>query len=233
VVARNSTAALAFENTQDAEVVLSALSADPTITVAALYDAQGQLFALYPRGADRRSLPGAPGATGFRFDGLRAAGFEPVLNGERQLGTLYVRSDLSAIIDRAGLYALIVLVVAMLASLAAYMISRRLRQRLLQPFLALKETAGAVSERQDYSVRAEPTGTLEFDALTDAFNHMLRQIGQSERKLQLHLGRLGLLHRITRAIGDRQDMPSIFDVVLANLEETLLVDFVILLLHER
>jgi len=91
VVARNSTAALAFENTQDAEVVLSALSADPTITVAALYDAQGQLFALYPRGADRRSLPGAPGATGFRFDGLRAAGFEPVLNGERQLGTLYVR----------------------------------------------------------------------------------------------------------------------------------------------
>src|SRR5690606_14957837 len=157
---------------------------------------------------------------------------EPVLNGERHLGTLYVRSDLSAIIDRAGLYALIVLVVAMLASLAAYLISRRLRQRLLQPILALKETAGAVSERQDYSVRAEPTGTLEFDALTDAFNHMLRQIGQSERKLQLHLGRLGLLHRITRAIGDRQDMPSIFDVVLANLEENLPVDFAVLMLHE-
>src|SRR5690606_25774987 len=44
--------------------------------------------------------------------------------------------------------------------------------------------------------------------------------------------RLGLLHRITRAIGDRQDMPSIFDVVLANLEENLPVDFAILLLHE-
>src|SRR5690606_19147841 len=59
----NSSAALAFENRGDAEVVLSALQADPRITAATLYDMQGQLFAAYPRDADPRLLPGSPGET--------------------------------------------------------------------------------------------------------------------------------------------------------------------------
>ncbi len=231
-IAINSSAALAFENSRDAEVVLSALQADPRITAATLYDSRGRLFAAYPANADPRLLPRSPEATGYRFEGLTFSGFQPVMDGQRQLGTLYVRADLRGIYDRAGLYAGIVLVVAMLASLAAYLISRRLRQRLMHPIVALQRTAGAVSERHDYSVRAERTGAAEFDALTDAFNHMLRQIGLSEQKLQSHLGRLDLLQHITRAIGDRQDMPSIFDVVLTNLEHNLPVDFAMVLLHD-
>jgi signal transduction histidine kinase len=68
--------------------------------------------------------------------------------------------------------------------------------------------------------------------LTDAFNHMLTQIQQSEQKLHSQLGRLGLLQNITRAIGDRQDMNSIFDVVLGSLEDNL-VDFACLLAYDR
>ncbi len=232
-VATNSSAALAFANPDDAALVLSALKADPTVIAAALYDTDGQVFAVYPQGLDAGQLPAQPREPGYHFEGLRLRGYEPVQERSRQHGTLYVESDTSAIFDRARLYALIVLAVAGLATLAAYLLSRRLELRLMRPILALKETAQAVSDRRDYSVRAVRTGTHEFDVLTDAFNHMLTQVEQSEQRLQAQLGRLGLLHHITRATGDRQDMDSIFDVVLKNLEDNLPVAFSCVLVHER
>src|SRR6185503_18166632 len=48
---------------------------------------------------------------------------------------------------------------------------------------------------------------------------------QAEQKLQTQLGRLDLLHRITRAVGERQDPRSIFQVVIRRLEEDLPIDF--------
>jgi PAS domain S-box-containing protein len=48
---------------------------------------------------------------------------------------------------------------------------------------------------------------------------------QAETHLQMQLERLGLLDRITRAIGARQDLHSVFEVVLSSLEESLPIDF--------
>src|ERR1700689_500457 len=49
-IASNSTAALAFDNAEDAAGVLAAFKADPHIVAAAPYDAQGKVFATYPKG---------------------------------------------------------------------------------------------------------------------------------------------------------------------------------------
>jgi len=231
-IASNSTAALAFENSSDATTVLGALRAEPHITGAALYDAQGRLFAVYPSGLPHDRLPGTPGSDGYRFGHWRLAGFQPVMEGSRRLGTLYVESDLDAMLARLKLYVLTALTVAALSTLAAYLISRRLQQRLLQPILALTDTARAVSDRHDYSVRARHSRLLEFDVLTDAFNHMLTEIQESAGKLRSQLGRLSLLQHITRATSDRQDMRSIFQVVLGSLEDNLPVDFCCVLLNE-
>lgn len=48
---------------------------------------------------------------------------------------------------------------------------------------------------------------------------------QAERKLQAQLERLNLLDQITRAIGERQDLRSIFQVVIRTIEDLLPVDF--------
>ncbi len=145
---------------------------------------------------------------------------------------LFVESDLDAVYHRMLLYALITLVVTGVASLVAWLFSRRLQHRLLQPIHALAETARAVSDRNDYTVRATTTGLHEFDLLTDTFNHMLQQIQKAEHKLQAQLGRLGLLQHITRAIGDRQDLPSIHHVVLGTLEHNVRIDFACVLQFE-
>ena len=46
-----------------------------------------------------------------------------------------------------------------------------------------------------------------------------------ERKIVVQLARLGLLQQLTRAIGERQDVDSIYQVVIRSLEDQLGVDF--------
>ena len=54
----------------------------------------------------------------------------------------------------------------------------------------------------------------------------------AEVKLQAQLARLNLLQQITRAIGERQDLRSIFQVVIRTLEEHLPVDFCCVCLYD-
>ncbi|HVI91123.1 MAG TPA: ATP-binding protein [Dongiaceae bacterium] len=55
---------------------------------------------------------------------------------------------------------------------------------------------------------------------------------QAEQKAQAQLERLNLLHQITRAIGERQDLNSIFQVVVRSVEDQLPVDFCCLCLYD-
>jgi signal transduction histidine kinase/ActR/RegA family two-component response regulator len=54
-----------------------------------------------------------------------------------------------------------------------------------------------------------------------------------ELKRQAQLERLALLQQITRAIGDRQDLASIFQVVIRTLEDQLPIDFGCICLYEQ
>jgi signal transduction histidine kinase/ActR/RegA family two-component response regulator len=54
----------------------------------------------------------------------------------------------------------------------------------------------------------------------------------AEHKLHAQLERLNLLNRITRSIGERQDLRSIFQVATRNLEEQLPADFVCILFYD-
>jgi signal transduction histidine kinase/CheY-like chemotaxis protein/uncharacterized membrane protein affecting hemolysin expression len=231
-IASNSTAALAFDNAEDAAGVLAAFSADPHIVAAALYDAQGKVFATYPKGLGATRVPARAGEPGHHFTRSALIRVQPVMAGADRLGVLYVESDLDAMYARISRYALIVVLVVGVSLALAYLISRRLQRQLLAPILALGNTARAVSERSDYSVRASPSGTTEIDLFTDTFNQMLTQIQGSERKLRDQLSRLSLLQHITRATGERQDLPSIFQVVLGSLEANLPIDFGCFLLYD-
>jgi PAS domain S-box-containing protein len=54
----------------------------------------------------------------------------------------------------------------------------------------------------------------------------------ADQKMQAQLARLNLLQQVTRAIGERQDIQSIFQVVIRTLEEHLPVDFCCICLYE-
>ncbi|HEY0342898.1 MAG TPA: GAF domain-containing protein, partial [Steroidobacteraceae bacterium] len=214
----------------DARGILTALKAEPHIVAGALYDRQGKLFASYPEsGGDRAhpKFPAHPEANGYRFHTGQLVGFQPVEENGRRLGTLYLESDAQAVSDQLRLHGIIATLVLAVSCLVAYLMSRTLQRQVSQPILLLAEAARAVSDRRDYSVRTPPARAAgqELTLLTEAFNQMLTQIQEKDGKLNSQLGNLQLLHHITRAIGERQDLPSVFRVVLGSLEESLPIDF--------
>ena len=109
ITAINSTAVLEFENQEDAREVLSALRGERHIVAAALYNAKGQLFARYPAIEPPSSFPPAPQPQGHRFARRHLSLFYPVIENEKRLGTLYLKSDLSAMYAKFRLYAAIAL----------------------------------------------------------------------------------------------------------------------------
>ncbi|HET9106573.1 MAG TPA: ATP-binding protein [Steroidobacteraceae bacterium] len=240
VIASNSTAAVAFQDAPDETDVLAALHAEPHITMAAVYGANGRLFAHYPADAPAATFPRHPQHAGLRFDRGLLLDDQPIRQGgDPRLGTLYLRWDLSSMHRAIALYALVAAGLTALAMLLAYLLGRSLQRQISRPVQTLGRAALAVSESHDYTVRAPKLGNDELGALTDAFNHMLDRLTSdiAERKaagarLQRQASRLDLLNRITRAVAERQDLRSIFQVVIRHLEEDVPIDFGCICLYD-
>src|SRR5687767_2461382 len=77
VISDNSSAALAFRNADDATQILGALKADRNVVAAALYDAEGKLFAAYPADAPAKQFPVTPGPEGYHFESRGLISFYP------------------------------------------------------------------------------------------------------------------------------------------------------------
>ena len=183
VIASNSTAALAFYDREGAAEILSAVSAEPHIVAAALYDNEGKLFSYFPENFRQETLPDTLHGEGYYFKQSHLLGVEPVMEGDRRLGTLYLKSDMGAIYERLMLYTAIAVLVIALSLLLGYFLSRRLQKEISTPILDLAELARAISDRQDFSVRARKLSNDEIGLLTDAFNHMLQRIEEQTREI--------------------------------------------------
>jgi signal transduction histidine kinase len=183
VVARNSTAALSFLDPGAGADTLRSLSARKPIVAAALYDGNRTLFARDQPGpaVDFPARPGRDGSAS--IDGGLIV-FHPVVLKGKRIGTVYLRSDLSELTDRIKVQAIAVGAVFLFSGLAAVFLSSGLQRLVSGPVLDLSETAKAVTEKQDYSLRAEKRGDDELGQLVDAFNQMLSQIQERDSALQ-------------------------------------------------
>ncbi len=182
IIAANSTASLAFQNSDDAAQVLGALKTDPRVTASCLYDSQGKVFAKYPVDAPAGLFPAAHGNSGYRGASLEI--FCPIVQGDRNLGTVYIQSNLSELSERFHAYAWLAAVIVAASVLTAYLLSRALQGQISTPILDLALTAKAVSKNRDFSIRAQKFGEDELGSLTDAFNQMLSEIQAQNQALR-------------------------------------------------
>jgi signal transduction histidine kinase len=186
VIARNSTATLTFNDPEVARETLKTLEARKPIVAGAIYDDKGDLFARYIRPGEPADLPFPPhpGPDGEDFEGSSLIVFRSIFLDEALIGTVYLRSDLRELTDRLLVQAATVFGVFLLAALAALLLSSYLQRAISRPILHLADTARAVSERKDYSIRAVKQSQDELGRLVDAFNDMLDQIQARDSDLQ-------------------------------------------------
>lgn len=187
--ALNSVSALRFNDDRSAADTLAALRADRNILTAAIYSADGRLFAAHAgENADHGSIVPAvsPDESDMtRFDGrtLRLS-HSIVAEGER-LGIVhlvYSLDDLYADAARGIGLGGVILVVSVLVALLA---SARIQRGLSESIGRLADAAKAVSRDKNYAIRVEPTGNRdELGLLVDTFNEMLTEVEAGKQRFQ-------------------------------------------------
>ena len=185
VVARNSTAALTFHDAKAAEDVLAALKAEPHITAACIYDADGKAFAKYIRDQpSRTSVPASPEATGTHFAHGQLSEFRPIRFQGDLIGVVYIESDLGEMFARLQRYAGVIACVLLISSLVAFLLASKFQQVISTPIFELVRTIKKVSSQKDYSLRHLVTSHDEIGVLIDGFNSMLARIERRDAELQ-------------------------------------------------
>jgi PAS domain S-box-containing protein len=83
-----------------------------------------------------------------------------------------------------------------------------------------------------YEVRAWRVGGAESRKVGILFNDITAR-KQADARLQAQLARMQLMQEITRAVGERQDLSSIFQIVIRTLEDQLPLDFGCICLYDH
>ncbi len=184
IIGFNSTAALAFDNAQDAGETLSALRVEPHVIAACIYDDEKKIFAIYQRETQSFTPPQAtPDGNQFIDNHLHL--YRAIELDGQQIGAVYILADLGEMQDRLRRYVGIVALAVMIASLAAFLVGSRLRDQISTPLLDLASKMRIVSSEKDYGVRAVKYSEDELGELIDGFNAMLAQIQDRDAAIRL------------------------------------------------
>jgi PAS domain S-box-containing protein len=183
ILALSTAPALAFDDQVVAERNVSALQARPRVKTAAIYAADGGLYASYVREGEPPPAPRAPLMSGMRVSGDRIEIAQPVVRNGESLGTIYLTARYD-IAGRVETYLEIFAVVMLLSLAVAYAFSRGLQQVITEPLEAITSVARDVVNRRDYSLRAAKTTDDEFGVVVTAFNSMMDEVEARTRSLQ-------------------------------------------------
>lgn len=184
ILAYNCTAALLFDDTEDARETLAFVKTKPSIVSAWIFTAQGAPLAHYIReGLGTSEMPPLiqKDASAFKKRALNL--YKVVRMGDEAIGTVYIQSDMRQMVKIIRDHFIIACLVLLFAILISFLITIRLQKAIAKPIIDLAFLSRLVSREKDFSVRAHKYGDDEIGSLVDDFNEMLRQIGQQNASL--------------------------------------------------
>jgi signal transduction histidine kinase/AmiR/NasT family two-component response regulator len=164
---------LASGNPRGAGEALAMLRLQAQMRSAAVYDAQGRLFAAW-NAAD--APPPPPAIARIDADGSHELMVRtPILDQGRMLGTVVVRAR-DELEERIASYGLLALGLVLLAAAGTWAVSAWLKAIVTQPLAAMTDIAREAVQHGVHSRRAPKLGEDEVGELVDAFNGMLAEI---------------------------------------------------------
>jgi signal transduction histidine kinase/DNA-binding response OmpR family regulator len=190
VIAKNSTAVLAFGDAKEAGEMLSAVALDPHIVSAEIRSPAGEVLARYDRDPRGEATPPVPAALAAQtsqpwhvlVDGSLLLN-RPIAIGRDVLGSVFIQADQGEVWERAIGLAWIFAAVLASAFLLSAVIAYGLQRTISEPLLRLTDITRVVTREGRYDVRAEQTGNDEIGELVADFNRMLDEIQQRDLTL--------------------------------------------------
>ncbi|MBN2063424.1 MAG: response regulator [Sedimentisphaerales bacterium] len=175
ITAENCSAALAFEDKDEAASVLSALRHNKEIVSCILFDKAHEFFAAYP----------ADTPADFNGEDYCVIKYMVNLEGEH-LGELTIFGSYSKFYSTIYYGAALVCVMSVFCFFLSLLLGGKMQKLISVPILKLKDVTYEITQSKDYSTRIEVISDDEVGSLAGAFNEMLMQIQDRDRELQVY-----------------------------------------------
>ncbi len=183
IIGNNSQAALLFRDQESIERTLASLQANPNITGAVVYDAEGGLFAAYFPPVERNG----EGIVQEILQSVLPVGIsveQPIQQGQEVIGKIVLSANIYRTWQHFAANLAVSVLLSLLSMGVALLLGSWLNQALTRPVMALSRVADYVAKYQDYGIRAELDGNNdEVHALIRNFNYMLEEIQLRDRRL--------------------------------------------------
>lgn len=191
IMGNQSAAAIEFQDESAAAENLQAARTYSAIELICLYNEAGSIFAHYIPGDDeshamhgeRELCPAEALPAQHAFSTAHFKLFSPILDGEEEIGTIFILASLDELYASIREQALYIGLIVFLAIVWAYLLFSRFQRLITEPIIKLADTANKLTHSRDYSIRAEKTSDDEMGALADSFNEMLREMQQRDGAL--------------------------------------------------
>jgi len=184
VLAVNCSAPIDFDDAEVARQILDALHAKEGILAARIY-VEGDALATFSR--DVGSAPPAHlEQSGHAFHSGCLELWRTFRSSGGREGGVWLRASMSEMNERMLSYAFVLLAVLAACLAVTYIIAARLQRVVSAPIEELTRVAQAVSEKSEFSVRANSRSNDEVGILVHSFNRMLDQLQERDRELAAH-----------------------------------------------
>ena len=157
---------------------------DPQIAAAAVYSTENKLLLRYTRQGSTATVPSTLALNQF-FSTDRTVNYTPIRIAGKQVGTLYLKAELTP--EDEDHYQNMLrgsVIIFLISVLISFMVSYRLQSSISQPITRLAIATRRISVDRDYDIQVQQTATGEIGELILAFNDMLRIIGHRTSELE-------------------------------------------------
>ena len=156
----NTETALLFDDQQAAETTLSGLLGAPSILAAQIFRPNGSSFARYTRKGSEVNLSIVPRlrsdetSASWIQDGTVLVGHAITSDG-KLIGSVYILAETRNVAHRARQFGMLSAGILLVCFVFALLATSAIRGSIIRPLENLADTARVVSQKKDYSVRAE------------------------------------------------------------------------------
>ena len=142
--------------------------------------------------------------------------FMPIMHEDRQVGTIYLLSDLNVLYNRLNDGVFFVLLLGGVLLFFSWWLAGIMQRPVSAPLLNLVETMGSISRQKNYRLRVRKQGQDEIGLLVDGFNRMLEQIESHQQELVDH--QLSLEKTVAQRTEELRKMVAVLELAKLQAE---------------
>ncbi len=167
---------LEFNYPDDAQMNLEKLRSIPFITLAVIYNNQGNIFAIINKkqNVGTHIDPNQKESVQFIGDFLHV--YSPIIYQNIHYGTIFFKVSTTPLKEKIRDTIISLFISLIILTIISFFLAQRLQTVISAPILKLTSITRTISTQKNYSVRVKKEGTDEIGLLYDEFNLMLEQL---------------------------------------------------------